>query len=134
DALRVAKTNCAGNDVADRVHLLCGNLLEPVPEAIDLIVANLPYVKNEDWEQLPGGIKANEPRSALVGGDDGLNVIKELLSSAKDKLRPGTAMLLEIGYDQGSAAMKLAKSSFSEANVELYTDMAGLDRIISIVT
>jgi release factor glutamine methyltransferase len=133
DALKIAKANCKKHDVTDHVGPLHGNLLDPIPEPVDLIVANLPYVKNADWEQLPAGIKANEPKSALAGGTDGLDVIKELLATAKDKLRPNGAMLLEIGYDQGEETLKLAKKYFPKATAELYTDLAGLDRVVSIV-
>ena len=134
DALAVAQTNCKKHDVTKSVHLLNGNLLEPIPKPVDLIIANLPYVKNTDWEQLPGGIKANEPKSALAGGTDGLDFIKELLATAKGKLCANGTMLLEIGYDQGEATLKLAKTHFPKAKTELYTDLAGLDRVVSIVT
>ncbi|MFC1979052.1 peptide chain release factor N(5)-glutamine methyltransferase [Chloroflexota bacterium] len=134
DALKTAQINCHKNDVSGQVQLLHGSLLEPLPEPVDLIIANLPYVKNEDWERLPGEIKAYEPKSALAGGTDGLDVIKELLAVAKDKLRPNGAILLEIGSDQGATAYKLAKKHFAGAQINLIRDLAGLDRVISITT
>lgn len=134
DALEVASANCAGNGFAGRVRLLCGNLLEPIPEPVDMIVANLPYVKDEDWGHLPDAIKAHEPRQALAGGEDGLDVIKELLSTAKDKLRPGGVILIEIGYDQGAPVLKLASDILPRGQTALYTDLSGLDRLISIET
>lgn len=134
DALQVAKANCKKHNVTDHVGPLHGNLLEPLQEAVDLIVANLPYVKNADWEQLPAGIKANEPKSALAGGTDGLDVIRELLSTTEGKLRPNGAILLEIGYDQGEATLKLAKNHFPKGTAEIYTDLAGLNRVVSIKT
>lgn len=133
-ALEVAKTNSQKHDVTDRVHLLHGNLLEPIPEPVDLIAANLPYVRSEDWANLPAEIKSNEPKSALVSGTKGLDTIKDLLATAKSKLRPNGAILLEIGNCQGSTVLNLASSYYLGATVELYTDLAGLDRIVSIVT
>ena len=133
-ALEVATTNCNNHDLDDRVHLLEGDLLEPLPEPVDLIVANLPYVKDKDWEQLPGAIKANEPKAALAGGTSGLDAIKDLLGKAQDKLRRNGAILLEIGYDQGKAALKLAKSYFPESTAKVFIDLAGLDRVVSITT
>ncbi len=134
DALEVASANCTRNSVAGQVHLLCGNLLEPLPEPVDIIAANLPYVKDEDWESLPDAIKNSEPRPALAAGKDGLDAISEMLHQAKDKLRPGGAILLEIGYDQGASVLKLASDLFPQAQTELYTDLAGLDRVVSIET
>jgi len=134
DALQIAKTNCKKHDVENYVQLLEGNLLEPLPKTVDLIVANLPYIRNDDWANLHTEIKANEPKAALAGGIDGLDVIKELLSNTKDKLRPNGAILLEIGYDQGEATLKLAKAYFPKAKTEIYTDLSGLDRVVSIVT
>jgi release factor glutamine methyltransferase len=134
DALRTAKTNCKKHDVCNRVTLLHGNLLEPIPKLVDLIIANLPYVKIADWKKLPNGIKANEPKIALDGGADGLDVIENLLAKAKDKLQSNGTMLLEIGYNQGKAALKSATNYFPEATTEIYTDLAGMDRVISIAT
>jgi len=134
DALRTAKTNCKKHDVCNRVTLLHGNLLEPIPKLVDLIIANLPYVKIADWKKLPNGIKANEPKIALNGGADGLDVIENLLAKAKDKLQSNGTMLLEIGYNQGKAALKSATNYFPEATTEIYTDLAGMDRVLSIAT
>jgi len=134
DALKVAKTNCQNHNVDDRINLLHGNLFEPIPRPVDLIVANLPYVKNEDWANLPIEIKVNEPKSALAGGADGLDVIEELLSTARSKLRPNGAILFEIGYDQSKAALELTNKYLPAAKAELYTDLAGLDRLVSITT
>jgi release factor glutamine methyltransferase len=131
--LEVAKTNCQKHDVTDSVHLLHGNLLEPIPEPVDLIVANLPYVKNDDWANLPAEVKANEPKSALAGGTKGLDAIKGLLAKAKSNLRPNAIILLEIGYDQGEAVLNLASMYFPKATTEIYADLAGLDRVVSIV-
>ncbi|MBT3362469.1 MAG: peptide chain release factor N(5)-glutamine methyltransferase [Chloroflexi bacterium] len=134
DALKTTATNCQKHAVTNRVQLLHGNLLDPLPERVDIIVANLPYVTTGQWEQLPGEIKANEPKSALDGGADGLDVITELLATAKDKLRPNGSVLLEIGYDQGKAILKLAKKYFPDAQIEIADDLAGLNRVVSIVT
>jgi release factor glutamine methyltransferase len=134
DALEVAKANRKKHGVDDRVRILPGNLLEPIPESVDLIIANLPYVKNEDWERLPGMIKASEPKTALAGGANGLDVITELLAAAKDKLRPNGTIMLEIGYDQGGALLDLAYTYFPEATTEIFTDLAELDRVVSITT
>jgi release factor glutamine methyltransferase len=155
EALEVAALNRRRHSVERRVHLLQGDLLSPLPDPVDLIVANLPYVSWAEWEQLPRTITAYEPRSALDGGPDGLDAIRRLLAQAR-QLKPQTTILLEIGATQGAAVTDLARHSFdnpstlrrgsgqallrtglstphfSTATVEVVQDHAGLDRMAVI--
>jgi release factor glutamine methyltransferase len=143
-ALEVAAINCCRHNVERRVHLLQGDLLSPLPETVDLIVANLPYVSRAEWEQLPRAIVAYEPRSALDGGPDGLEAIRRLLAQARSHLKLQATILLEIGATQGAAVTDLARHSFdnpltglrtshfSTATVEVVQDYAGLDRMVVI--
>lgn len=131
-ALEVAACNCRRHGVEDRVHLLLGHLLDPLPEPVDLIAANLPYVSEAELAQLPPGISHYEPREALNGGPDGLDYIRQLLAQAGGYLRPGGVILLEIGAAQGPAVVALAKRHFPGARVELVKDYAGLDRLVII--
>ena len=133
-ALEVAARNCRRHGVEDRVHLLQGHLLEPLPEPVDLIVANLPYVSQAEWAQLPPEINCYEPREALDGGLDGLDRIRRLLARAGEYLRPQGAILLEIGATQGEAVVALARCHFPAARVEIARDYAGLDRVVMVKT
>ncbi|MFN2225044.1 MAG: peptide chain release factor N(5)-glutamine methyltransferase [Anaerolineae bacterium] len=133
-ALAVTAENARRHGVAERVHGLPGNLLAPLPEPVDLITANLPYVAAPEWDELAPEIRAYEPRSALDGGADGLGLIRGLLASAAPHLRPGGALLVEIGAAQGPAVVALARQHFPEAGVELKKDYAGLDRLVIIQT
>ncbi len=144
EALEVAALNRCRHSVERNVHLLQGDLLSPLPEPVDLIVANLPYVSGGEWEQLPRTIAAYEPRSALDGGPDGLDAIRRLLAQARSHLKPQATILLEIGATQGAAVADLARRSFdnpptllrtvhfSRATVEVVQDYAGLDRMVVI--
>ncbi len=133
-ALEVAARNCRRHGVEDRVHLLQGHLLEPLPEPVDLIAANLPYVSQAEWAQLPPEINCYEPREALDGGPDGLDRIRRLLARAGEYLRPQGAILLEIGATQGEAVVALARCHFPAARVEIARDYAGLDRVVMVKT
>jgi len=133
-ALEVAARNCRRHRVEDRVHLLQGHLLEPLPEPVDLIVANLPYVSQAELAQLPPEISRYEPREALDGGSDGLDHIRCLLAQAREHLKPGGVVLLEIGATQGEAVVALARRHFLAARVEIAPDYAGLDRIVMVRT
>ncbi|RLC59349.1 MAG: peptide chain release factor N(5)-glutamine methyltransferase, partial [Chloroflexi bacterium] len=74
--LHVAHINCQRYHVTHQVTLLQGDLLEPLPEPVNVIIANLPYVKNHELRMLPPEIMNFEPSVALIGGEDGLNVIR----------------------------------------------------------
>jgi release factor glutamine methyltransferase len=131
-ALEVAEINCQKHRVSNRVRLLQGDLLEPLPEPVQLIVANLPYISEPELAKLPLEISMFEPQLALAGGKDGLVQIEKLLSQARGKLLSGGAVLLEIGYDQGSAVKDLARKYFTSARVSVATDLSGLDRVVTI--
>ncbi len=132
--LDIARINCDKHGVGDRVQLLHGDLLDPLPEPVDIIIANLPYVRDEDLSQLSPEIRMFEPLSALAGGEDGLDKVRQLLSKAGEKLRPKGFIILEIGAGQGGVVASVAKSSFPQAKVELAKDLGGIDRVISVAT
>jgi release factor glutamine methyltransferase len=132
EALAVASRNVGRHGVEQRVHLLRGDLLTPLPEYVDVIVANLPYVKSSDWTVLPPEVRDHEPRLALDGGPDGLDVVRRLLAQAPHYLRPRGALCLEIGADQGQAAARLAADSFPTAAIEVRKDLAGTERVLVV--
>jgi len=134
DALAVAQANCERHAALDRVHLLRGDLLDPLPEPVGLIVANLPYVSDEELKNLPRDIIEYEPLSAIVGGQDGLQHIRRLLAQARPNLKPPGIICLEIGATQASAVNELALKQFPGATIGLVKDLAGLDRVAVIVT
>jgi release factor glutamine methyltransferase len=132
--LAVAAENARQHGVEGRIRFLLGDLLAPLTEAVHIIAANLPYVASEEWDALAPEIRDHEPRAALDGGPGGLEVIRRLLATAGPHLRPGGAILLEIGAHQGPAARALAGEYFSQARIELVQDYARLDRLVVVWT
>jgi len=130
DALEVARINCQKHGVVDRIQLLRGDMLEPLPEPVDLIVANLPYVAKQEISR--AGLADFEPRAALDGGRDGLDKIRRLCQQAVDKLRPQGVILLEIGQGQGGPVTRLMQRCFPSASVEVMPDLRGIERVISL--
>ncbi|MCB9453915.1 MAG: peptide chain release factor N(5)-glutamine methyltransferase [Anaerolineaceae bacterium] len=132
-ALAVARCNAAENAVMERITFLEGDLLAPLLDNAvqgDVILANLPYIASDD---LPGlTVTRYEPRLALDGGADGLDLMRRLLAQLPGVLRPGGLALLEIGADQGAAASELAQTALPQATVRVIQDYAGLDRIVAI--
>ena len=134
DALEVARINCQKHKVAQRVHLLLGDMLQPLSERVNIILANLPYVRDSEMKDLSPEIREFEPGVALAGGADGLDKIRQLLPQARQKLLPGGLILLEIGYGQGTAVTALIESHFPAARVDLIQDLAGIDRVVRVIT
>ena len=133
-ALEVVTENARRHGVAGRVHCLHSDLLAALPGPVDIITANLPYVTTDEWQELPPEIRDHEPRSALDGGPDGLALIERLLTTAEPNLRPGGAILLEIGAGQGIGTTTLARRHLPQTRVRLVQDYAGLDRLVIIDT
>ena len=129
--LDVASYNIRSHNVADRITLLQGDLLEPLPEPVDVIVANLPYIPTDRIPALQPEIQW-EPREALDGGSDGLDVIRRLLSQAVNQLKERGVILLELDPEQVPAVEELARQLFPEATTSVEKDLAQRDRIFVI--
>lgn len=131
-ALQVAKTNCQRHRVDNQVELLLGNLLEPLSQPVDMIVANLPYIREDELEQLSPEIVNFEPKAALLGGKDGLEEIGQLVKQAPEKVNFDGVLLLEIGQGQGEAVRSLLNTYFPEANIQIIPDLGGIDRVVKV--
>ena len=129
-ALKVARSNCRRHGVLDRVYLLAGDMLAPLPEPVDLLVSNLPYVRESEVSETKE--LGFEPRLALDGGSDGLEKIRQLCLQVGDKLRPGGYLLLEIGEGQGQTVTTFLHQLFPSAKVEVTPDLGGIDRVVSL--
>jgi release factor glutamine methyltransferase len=132
EALALARENAARLGVASRVRFLLGDLLEPLPEPVDLLLANLPYVAPRDAAALPADVARFEPSLALYGADDGLGHLRRFFAAAGGRLRRDGVTLVEFGYDQRSAVVELARAAFPLGTVRVYTDHAGWDRYARI--
>jgi release factor glutamine methyltransferase len=129
DALALARQNVERHGLAGRVRLLRGNLLDPLAAPVDLIVSNPPYTILAEIDE---GVRRYEPHQALDGGADGLDVYRRLLNQAPAKLRPGGAVLLEIGATQAAAVTDLARRAFPDATISVHRDLAGHDRVVVV--
>ena len=132
-ALQVAEINRRRHGVDSRVEFLQGNLLEPLPQRVDIIVANLPYIRNCELKELSPEIINFEPLLALAGGEDGLDKVRQFLEQAQGKINAGGYLLLEIGQSQGKAVSSLINSYFPKATIELIPDLSGIDRVARVI-
>jgi release factor glutamine methyltransferase len=129
-ALQVAEMNCQRHAVDGRVRLLHGNLLEPLPRPVDMVVANLPYVRDGELGYLAPEIRNYEPMLALAGGEDGLDKIRKLLEQMPGRISGQACCLLEVGEGQAQMTGSLVRGYFPQANIELITDLAGIERVV----
>ena len=132
-ALGWAETNVRRLGLADRVTLLAGDLWAPLaglPRDWDLVVANPPYLARAVVAALPAEIRAFEPRTALDGGPDGLDIVRRIVLGAPDYLRPGGRLLVEIGADQGAPVQGLVAATGRYAPAVVHVDHTGADRVV----
>jgi len=134
-ALAVAARNIENYRLKEQVRLLCGDLFEPIIKQLDvsqfdLIVCNPPYVSAAEYENLDKNIKDYEPQSALLAGEDGMDVYRRIVEKVGEFLKPGALLMLEIGYAQGPAVRELLEQNGSFAEIKIEKDLHDNDRIV----
>jgi release factor glutamine methyltransferase len=134
DALRVAQANTETLGLGDRVDVVSRGVnslagAEPDGRPFDLLLANLPYVSEAEWEGLAPEIREYEPREALVAGPTGLEAIEALLAEVAELAQQPAAIGLEVGAGQSVAVAELvAAAGYRE--VETRADLAGIERVV----
>ncbi|NIP93900.1 MAG: peptide chain release factor N(5)-glutamine methyltransferase, partial [Akkermansiaceae bacterium] len=129
EALELARVNVQRHGLADRVRLVQSDLLDACEAgSLDLVISNPPYVASAALAALPAEVRLYEPVQALDGGSDGLHVLRRLVPRAREKLRPGGALFVEIGEQQGRA-VRLLMETHGFGHVRVQQDLAGRDRI-----
>jgi release factor glutamine methyltransferase len=134
DALEVARLNCKQHGVERRIRLLQGDLVEPLPEPVDILTANLPYVGTDEMKALAHDVVDYEPHLALFSGPSGLDLLQRFLRTVwqSEVLRKGGCMLLEVGYAQKEALTHLLSELWPSAVVVWKKDYAGWDRLLQV--
>jgi protein-(glutamine-N5) methyltransferase, release factor-specific len=125
EALLVAARNVAKNSLEPRIHLACGDLMEPLPGSFDLVCANLPYLVA--GVPLPAAVLA-QPSVALYAGDGGAALVIRLLETAPARLNPGGRVLLEVDPSILPAVLDVADRNFAGRRV--HQDLAGHERVL----
>lgn len=132
DALAVAQEN--GRLLGANLTFLQDDLLQNQSGPFDLIIANLPYIADEEKNVMGASVLQHEPHLALFSDDNGFAHTEKLLQQAQTRLAPAGVILLEIGYTQGKRGLELAHHYFPTADCALLTDLAGQDRMLRIQT
>lgn len=134
-ALECCAQNIAKHNLQQRVATCRSNLFEGLTRAafinnIDMIVSNPPYIPTRDIEELDVNVKEFEPTLALDGGSDGLDFYRIISKEALSYLKPDGILAFEIGYNQRQDVMNIIKESQGYYDLEVFQDLAGLDRCI----
>ena len=128
-ALTMARRNAERNGVA--VEFLLGSLLEPVSgRHFDLIVSNPPYIPSRDIPALEPEVRDFDPRGALDGGADGLDVYRVLIPDAAACLNPGGWLLLEVGIGQAADVARMFRAAGVYGEPAVACDGAGIERVV----
>jgi release factor glutamine methyltransferase len=127
EALGLARQNAERLGVDSRVSFQRGTV--PEGRRFELVLANLPYVREEEWESLAPEITRYEPREALVSGADGVEAIASTVPATVAALEPGASLALEVGADQAGAVAELLLD-LGLGQVEGRQDLAGIPRVV----
>ena len=128
NALEIARLNVRKYKLDSKITLKQDNLIESIKFKPDIIVANLPYIPTDRIDQLSPEVRS-EPRTALDGGQDGMDQLGRLLSQSATKLAPMGTVLLEIDPGQSLGLKKATMGLFGDAMISIEQDLAGLERL-----
>lgn len=134
DALDVAEKNRDAHECTDRISLLHGDLFDPIQDLdtshFNWIVSNPPYVMSCENNDLSPDVREHEPHIALFAGEDGLSIIRRLISEAPSYLNPGGKLIFEIGDTQGNPVQELINEQPVYNDSQIIKDYAGKDRVV----
>jgi release factor glutamine methyltransferase len=130
EALAVARRNAARLELQRRVEFVLSDLFADVGERpFDLIVSNPPYIPAAEYEALEPNVRDFEPRLALFGGEDGLDVYRRLIPGAALLLRPGGTLALEVGFGQARDVAAIVAASAAYEAPQARNDLGGIPRV-----
>ncbi len=136
-ALRLAKKNAQCYGLHSRILWLAGDVLSPLLSRglagkVAAIIANLPYISHAEWEHLPPDVKEFEPRLALDGGPDGLDVYRRLLQEAPGVLAPEGQVFMEVGMGQADRLCEEVANTKLFEVVNVQPDLQGIPRMVCL--
>lgn len=128
--LDVARKNARSLGLIKQIEFLKGNLFEPVGGIFDIIVSNPPYISDQEYQDLPAGVKDYEPREALWAGQTGVEFYEKLIYHSKNHLKENGWLLLEIGARQEASVRKIMEDYGNYDSIGVRNDYAGMPRVI----
>jgi release factor glutamine methyltransferase len=131
-ALRIARANAMRHGVGTRITFLLGDFCSPLKtEGFDLLLANPPYLSEEEHGRVSKEVSGYEPRQALCSGPSGMECIEAIVRQAHRVLRVGGILAMEIGSGQGSATKSILEAKGCYEQITSHQDLAGRDRVVT---
>lgn len=128
-ALAVARRNAESHAAAGLMEFMEGDLFASTVGAFDVIVSNPPYIPDDAYPLLPEGIRAFEPREALIAGPDGVAFHRKIIGRGAGRLKPDGWIFLEIGEGQKGAVETLFQEEGLYDSIGIRADYGGIDRV-----
>jgi release factor glutamine methyltransferase len=137
EALTVARANMEQHGLGTRIECVQGNLLAPLAERglvgqVDVVLSNPPYIAELDLAMLQPEVRCFEPRMALAGGPDGMDVHRRLIQQAPTYLKAGGMLLMEVGLGQAATVCREAENSGWFRIDGVLLDEGGIDRVVCL--
>lgn len=137
-ALALARKNARRNNCAERIFFSQGDLFEPIAalgpkKSVSAIISNPPYILRSEIDTLSPEVRDFEPRVALDGGDDGLDIIRRIVKDAPSFLKDRGLLALEVGLNQAEAVKMLLTDEHRYEDIEITKDLSGIDRVVTAV-
>jgi len=130
DALEIANKNYINSSKQSNLEFYCGNWWSPLERfkgKLDFAISNPPYIPRDTYEKLPKEVKNFEPKVALLGGEDGLEHLREIIQKAPLFLKDNGWLILENHFDQSEKVKQLLiKNKFT--SIEIVKDLSGIGR------
>ena len=130
DALDLANENAKNQNL--QIFLKKSDCFTEISEKYDIIVSNPPYISREDESEVGLNVLYSEPHLALFADEDGLAIYRRIAEDAKDYLKDGGKIYLEIGYKQGQSVPELFRKHLPEKRVRTLKDQFGQDRMVVV--
>ncbi len=130
-ALAVARRNASAHGVSARMDFVQGDLFASFSGDFDIVCSNPPYIREEEYDLLPEGIRKFEPPEALMAGPDGVAFHRTIIREGAHRLRAGGRVFLEIGEGQREAVEALFEETGDYDDISFRKDYGGIDRVVS---
>lgn len=132
EALQIAQENARFHGVEEHISWIHGEYLTSLPREtyIDILVSNPPYIPSNVVTMLDKEVKDFEPRLALDGGSDGLDPYRKMMKQLQERVNRPRLICFEIGAEQGHDVTLIIEDAFPKAEVYVYPDLAGRDRVV----
>jgi release factor glutamine methyltransferase len=136
-ALHIARLNAMRHGVSRQILWMAGDLLahllsKNLAGKVTAIIANLPYISHEEWDHLSPDVKDFEPRLALDGGPDGLDVYRRLLEEAPRVMSSEGFMIMEVGRGQADLLCRELSGTEAFNILKVRPDLHGIPRVVSV--